>query len=172
MTPNPAAPAAPQGWFSRNWKWLVPVGCLVPMLCCGTFGAVTYFGASKMIQSSGVFTTALMKASANKDVQATLGTPLTPGLGMNGGFEEKNGRGTADFSMPLEGPKGKGTLVVKATGAGGEWTYETLEIEAGGKRINLLEGEAPAPSRDRPADDAPPPDAQPEEPAPEEPEGD
>lgn len=37
MTPqgNVGAPPAQQpGWFARNWKWLVAVGCLVPSLCC------------------------------------------------------------------------------------------------------------------------------------------
>ncbi|MFZ5444430.1 MAG: cytochrome c oxidase assembly factor Coa1 family protein [Myxococcota bacterium] len=153
MTPNPSAPAPQPGWFSRNWKWLVPVACIVPTLCCVTFGAVAYFGASKMIQASPVFAMAMAKASSNPEVQATLGTPLAPGLGLNGGYNEKNGSGTADFSLPLEGPKGKGTLVVKATGRGGSWNFQVLEVEAGGKRINLL-------------DDAPPTDE------PEQPEGD
>lgn len=170
MTPNPAAPPAQQpSWFSRNWKWLVPVGCGLPLLCCLTFGAVTYFGVSKVIQGSPVFATALAKASSNPEVQAALGTPLAPGLGLNGGIEEKNGRSSADFSIPLEGPKGKGTLVVKATGSGGDWTFQVLEISAGGKTIDLLADDRPAPRR-QPVDDGPPPNAEPEQP--EEPEGD
>ena len=173
MTPNAnlAPPPAQPNWFSRNWKWLLPVGCIVPMMCCGVFGAVAYFGASKMIQGSPVFLSAMVKANANAEVEATLGTPLSPGFGINGSMKEENGKGMADFSMPVEGPKGKGTLVVKARGNGGDWDYETLVIEAGGKRIDLLAAERAAPPPDdlAPPEDATPPDEEPaDEPAKEE----
>lgn len=45
MTPQqqqPGAPAPQQGWFSRNWKWLVGGGCLAALLCCGAFSVVGY----------------------------------------------------------------------------------------------------------------------------------
>ena len=35
---------AQPSWFSRNWKWLAGLGCVVPLLCCGSLmvlGAVT-----------------------------------------------------------------------------------------------------------------------------------
>lgn len=34
MTPQPTPPAQ-AGWFSQNWKWLVGLGCLGSLLCCG-----------------------------------------------------------------------------------------------------------------------------------------
>ena len=37
--------AMPQkSWFGRNWKWVVPVGCLTPILVCGGFFTLI-FGA-------------------------------------------------------------------------------------------------------------------------------
>jgi hypothetical protein len=45
MTPHgrqPGAPAPQQGWFSRNWKWLVGCGCLLALLCCGAFSVLAY----------------------------------------------------------------------------------------------------------------------------------
>ncbi len=168
MTPNANVhpPMQQPGWFSRNWKWLVPVGCLLPVMCCGGFGAVTYFGVSKMIAGSPVFITALSKASANPDVTAALGTPLAPGFGVSGSMNETNGKGTADFSIPLEGPKGKGTMKVVARGTGGKWDFDVLEVEAGGKRIDLLGGDrvpddAMPPDEDPPTEDAPPDDEPP-----------
>lgn len=38
MTPQP--PPAQQSWFGRNWKWLVGLGCLGSLLCCGGFSVV------------------------------------------------------------------------------------------------------------------------------------
>lgn len=45
MTPQgqqPGAPAPQPGWFSRNWKWLVGVGCLGVAGCCGVFTVAGY----------------------------------------------------------------------------------------------------------------------------------
>jgi hypothetical protein len=158
MTPNAnvAPPAQQPGWFSRNWKWFLPVGCLVPMLCCGTFGAVTYLGVSKLITESPVFKLALEKAEKNPEVATTLGTPLHAGFGVSGSLNETNGDGNADFSIPLEGPKGKGSLVVRATGRNGKWDYATLQVEAGGKTIELLNDEPIIPPNDERPDEEPP----------------
>lgn len=166
MNPNPEGPPQPKSWFSRNWKWLVPVGCVLPMLCCISFAAVTYFGASKMIEGSPAFVTALGKAANNDEVKATLGTPLKPGLGLNGEVKDSNGEGLANFTIPLEGPKGSGTLRVKGTSHDGQWTFDLMQVETGGKVIDLMVDERPVlqpkkghePSDEPPADQLPPDD--------------
>jgi hypothetical protein len=33
-----------QGWFAKNWKWLIPVGCVVPLLCCGSLTVLGLLG--------------------------------------------------------------------------------------------------------------------------------
>lgn len=36
---------AQPSWFSRNWKWLVGLGCVLPTLCCGaSMAAAMVFG--------------------------------------------------------------------------------------------------------------------------------
>ena len=139
VTPNPNAPVVQQSWFQRNWKWLLPVGCGLPVLCCGVFGAATIFGASAAMKSSEVYAEALGKALANPEVREALGEPITPGLMPQGSVETKNGKGTAELGIPLSGPKGKGTLSLKATkGSSGTWTFSQLEVEVGAKRIDLM----------------------------------
>lgn len=164
MNPNPNAPVQQPNWFSRNWKWLLPVGCLVPLTCCGVFGIGTYLGVSKIIQSSGAYMGAIAEVNANPDVDKEIGTPVTPGMGMSGEVKENNGMGTADFTTPIEGPKGKGSLRVVATGKNGQWTYTVLEVTANGKTIDVLK-----PEPERPAD-PPEEDQEPQDPA--EPDGD
>lgn len=164
MTPQgqAGAPAQQPGWFSRNWKWLLAVGCLVPMLCCGVFGVGTYFTVTKVIQGTPVFAEALEKANTNPDVTAALGQPVTPGMMLSGSVNQSGNTGTADFSIPIEGPKGKGTLKVEASMKGGDWTFQRLEAEVGGKTIDLLAG-APSPMKGagQPLPDEPPMDAPP-----------
>jgi hypothetical protein len=145
VTPDPNAPVAQQSWFSRNWKWLIPVGCGLPLICCGVFGAVTFLGATTAMKSSEVYAEALGKALSNPDVREALGEPITPGLMPQGSVETKNGKGTAELAIPLSGPKAKGTLSLKAAkGASGSWTFSHLEVEVGAKRIDLLNGAAPS----------------------------
>ncbi len=157
MTPNAETPMQQTSWFSRNWKWLVPVGCMVPLMCCGVFGLGTYVAVSKVIQNSGAYTGAIAQVNANAEVAATLGTPVTPGLGLSGSVKENNENGSADFTVPISGSKGGGSMHVVAQRRNGQWTYGTIAVTAGGKTIDVLKS-------------APPEDVPEEEPA--EPDGD
>lgn len=182
MTPQGqmGAPAQQPGWFSRNWKWLVPVGCGLPLMCCGIFGAVTYFSVSKVIQGTPIFAEAIEKANTNPEVTDALGSPVTPGMMLNGSVNQSGNTGSANFTIPLKGPKGEGSLQVDATMKGGKWTFDTLTADVAGKSIDLLAGDGPklpagtppsmngappddAPPGDLPADDELPPDEPPAE---------
>lgn len=179
MTPQgqTGGPAQQPGWFSRNWKWVAALGCLLPMTCCGIFGAATYFGVRKVIEGTPVFAEAIEKANANAEVTGALGSPVTPGFMLQGSVKQSGNTGTADFTIPLEGPKGKGSLEVSATLHGSAWTFQTLNADVGGKTVDLLAGEGvqpKLPGGGAPAvddDDAPPPDPD-DEPLPDDPPGD
>ncbi|MCC6335874.1 MAG: hypothetical protein IT380_18025 [Myxococcales bacterium] len=182
MTPQgqAGAPAQQPGWFSRNWKWLAGVGCLSLFLCCGIFGAVTWFTAKKVIEGSPVFAEALQKANLNPEVTAALGSPITPGGMVQGAVKDSGGTGTASLTVPIEGPKGKGTLYAEATKSAGKWNFTSLKADVGGKSVDLLTtppmkdllpgggappGSEPRPPGDEliPGEDAPVPDEAPPE---------
>ena len=162
MTPNPNAPVQQPNWFSRNWKWLLPVGCMVPIMCCGSFMAVTYFTVAKVIQSSSAFTQARAEVNTDPQVEAELGVPVAPGFGISGNLNEKNGIGEADFSVPIEGKKGKGDLHVVATGKNGHWTYTTIEVSTNGKTIDVLKNAQNEQPEDQPEDEKEPEDPEPD----------
>lgn len=155
MTPNAEAPMQQPNWFSRNWKWLVPVGCLVPLMCCGVFGLGTYVAVSQVIQNSGAYKGAIAQVNANAEVAATLGTPVTPGFGLSGSVKENNESGSADFSVPITGSKGEGSMHVVAQRRNGQWAYSTITVTAGGKTIDVLES---APPQDLPEEEPMEPD--------------
>jgi len=143
VNPNPQGeqPMQQPGWFSRNWKWLLPVGCMVPLVCCGGISAIAYFGATTMIQGSGAFTESMSKVNQNPEVAAALGSPVTPGFGTMGSFNQNNNSGTADFTVPLKGPNGEGSVHVVARLDNGRWEFSRIDVVAGGKTIDVLAAE-------------------------------
>lgn len=137
-TPAQTQPAP--GWWSRNWKWFVPTGCcLTPLVLGGAFVAflvVVIFGALKQ---SDAYKIAVARAKADSRVVAALGSPIEEGWWLSGNTKVNGGSGEADLSIPISGPKGKGTIYAIATKSAGEWTYSKLEvkIDSNGETIDL-----------------------------------
>ncbi len=98
---------------------------------------VLVFSAMK---SSDAYKEALQRAQTNPAVIEALGTPIKDGLFVSGTTKVENGVGEADLSIPVNGPKGSGTIYALATKSGGNWIYTKLEVEikGSGARIDLL----------------------------------
>lgn len=124
-----------RGWFGRNWKWLVPLGCLTPILAC----AGLFIGIMSMMKSSTTYADAVERAKANDEVKAALGEPIKTGFWVSGSVEVTGASGKSDLAIPISGPKDSGTLYAAATKKAGQWEYSTLELATNsGTRINLL----------------------------------
>jgi hypothetical protein len=128
-----------QSWWGRNWKWVVPVGCLAPLLVCGGIITLIFVFVVGAIRSSVPYTEALAKAKANQEVKALLGEPIEAGYSVSGTIEVSGPSGKANFTIPISGPKKSATLYVVGTKAAGNWEYSTLEVapDGGGNRIDL-----------------------------------
>lgn len=138
-----------QSWWGRNWKWVVPVGCLGLLLSCGCLGAVLFGAAFQTVKSLGgtsVVVDAVAQAKQSPEVQEALGADIQAGLSVSGSFQSSNDRGSADLSIPLDGSKTDGTLYVEAYRDGEQWRYTRLEVAVPGRPpINLLGGDAEPP---------------------------
>ena len=137
-----------ESWFSRNWKWAVPVGgcgcgCLgIILLFVFGIGA-TFFGLSKVFDESTPIKHATELAANNEKVIEVLGDSIKR-VGMpSGNVSLNNDDGEIDFSLPIKGLKSTGTIVVKGIKANGKWVYEDLYvlIKETQEQINLLEQE-------------------------------
>jgi hypothetical protein len=133
-----------KSWWSRNWKWLVPAGCLAVILVGVVLVALfattivgVVFGA---IRSSDVYQQALKEAQTNPAAVQALGTPIEPGLWVSGSISVTGLTGSADITIPVSGPKGSGTLYVVARKSAGAWEFTVLQLAVAGsaKRIDLL----------------------------------
>jgi hypothetical protein len=160
MNMTPEGNVAPRrGWWSRNWKWVIPVGCLGILASCGCLGAIAFFAASSAIKSTAAYGQAVLIATTDAEVVEVLGSPIDTGI-LQGSVKTENDSGSANFTIPLDGPKADGTLRVQATRNGGEWDFTVLQVEVPGRPpIDLKDKVGGGAQRELapPTPDAPPP---------------
>jgi hypothetical protein len=127
-------------WFSRNWKWLVPSGCLSGLVVAGAFVAIVLSIVFASMRSSDAYRQAVDRAKGSPAVTEALGTPIEEGLFVSGNVSVNGPTGSASLSIPLSGPRGEGKLFVEAKKSAGEWTFSVLVFEAGAtkERTSLL----------------------------------
>ena len=135
------------GWWRRNWKWFVPM--LAAVLLTLFVAAMLAFMSAifGMIKSSDAYQHSLQQAQRSPAAIAALGEPMKPGWLVMGNINVNGPSGDANLQIPLTGPKANGDLFVEAKKSTGEWNYQTLvlQLDNGGKRIDLLEEDAAAP---------------------------
>jgi hypothetical protein len=135
----------PRSWWGRNWKWVVPVGCLGALALPVIFAAAIVgiiFGSMK---SSWACSEGLSLARHNEKVVEVLGEPFETGWLVSGSISITGPSGTADLAVPVQGPRNSGTLYVVAHKVAGQWQFDRAEVEVDGqeKRIDLLSKKSP-----------------------------
>jgi TonB family protein len=162
MNPNPAQfggsfqPPVQQpqqkGCLGRNWKWMLPVGCLGLILAGAALVGGIVFVAMSAIKSSEVYKGALGIAQAHPTAVERLGQPIGDGWFVKGSVRFDSSGGDANFEVPVSGPKGSGTLHVRAVNHEGTWMYERLDLAGVGETVSLLDRRPDAASPDALAD--------------------
>jgi len=110
---TPTGPEAKGNWWTRNWKWFVPTGCLTILALFLVFIAsivIIVFGA---IKSTDPYKDALARAEMHPAViEASVRRSRKDFL-----FLEIRTlmapAAEANLAIPISGPKGKGTIYVK-----------------------------------------------------------
>ena len=92
------------------------------------------------MKSTDVYKSALARVVAHPSIIEALGSPIKAGFLVSGNTDVNGASGQANLSIPISGPKGKGTVYVAAVKSLGEWNYSGLvvEIEKTHRRIDLL----------------------------------
>jgi len=127
-------------WFTRNWKWFVPTGCLSILVLFGLFIAGILFGVTSIMKDSDAYKGAMAEAQNNKLVIEKLGNKIESDGMVSGSINVSNNTGNCDIQIPIKGSKGTGTLFVVATKRG-KWKYNELSvyIEKTEEEIDLLQ---------------------------------
>jgi hypothetical protein len=127
--PPPLPQTSRPNWWKRNWKWFVPLGyfgMLILFVAFVTSVALVVFTAMK---STDVYKDALARAKAHPSVVEVLGSPIKEGFLVSGNTNVNGASGEANLSIPISGPKGKGTIYVAANKSLGEWNSSGLVVE-------------------------------------------
>ena len=122
--------------MDRNWKWLVPVICVV--VVAGVVGLVALiFG---LMKSSDAYIGALARARSSPAAVAALGAPIKEGFFVLGNIRVGGNSGRATLQIPVSGPKGSATLHVDSDKTDGAWHFRqlVLVVDQTGEQIDLL----------------------------------
>ncbi len=135
-------------WWTRNWKWFVPLGCFTVALMFLVFAGSIVVIVFSAMKSTDVYKEALARAKADPAVIEALGSPIKDGFLVSGNSNVNGASGESNLAIRISGPKGKGTIYVSATKSLGRWVYSGLVVEVSGthKRIDLLQTATPASS--------------------------
>lgn len=136
MTSDSSIPKK-RGFLSRKGKWVVGISVVAAVLF--SFGILMFIGNSEVCQF------ALQRAQSSSAVTEQLGSPIRQGLFVSGSIETNGPSGHADVSIPISGPKAKGTLYAVGNKSAGEWKFETLRLAVGSNRVDLLDSSSSTP---------------------------
>lgn len=137
--PQPTPPQR-KGWWGRNWKWALPVGCLTPVLVCGGMLALIFGVVFGAIRSSDVYRESVARAQSSAAVVTALGSPVQTGSLVSGSINVNGSSGDANLAIPIHGPGGRGTIHAVAAKSDGKWHFSSLRVQVEGQaeQIDLL----------------------------------
>jgi Cytochrome oxidase complex assembly protein 1 len=138
---DPQASNRRPDWLTRNWKWLATLGCFALLLLLATFVGTIFLVVEVSFQHNGAYKQGLELAKSNRVVAQKMGQPVKAGWLATGNISVSGSLGKAEISIPIAGPKGKGTLYVVANKSADQWHLETLQVAVDGEsqRIDLLQ---------------------------------
>jgi hypothetical protein len=127
-------PSEPPQGLSKMGKVLVATAIVATfaLYCSSLMVAV-----ESMFRSSEIYQMTLKDAQDSPCVATRLGTPLTPGWMSSGDMSEGSDDGSANLSIPVHGPKGKGSLKLEAEKKSGVWKITSLVLVHDSERVQI-----------------------------------
>ncbi len=139
----PPIPKKKGDWFSRNWKWFIPLCVIGGGVLLLSSIAVVIGLVMKIIKSSEPYQESMALVRNNNAIIQLIGEPIDEGLFVKGNIQTGGTTGSADLAIPIHGPKGEGHVYVYAVKREGIWEYEVLRFVGGetGIAIEISRGE-------------------------------
>jgi hypothetical protein len=140
-----ASSATPKGAGARRVPLMIGLGCF-GVLVMGCLLIVGIFViANTAMRSSEAYQLALAAAQREPSVTAVLGAPVRAGWLTTGQVNVAGASGDASLEIPISGPRGSGTLAVRAHKSAGKWSFSSLNVRVSGRAtpLNLLAAPTP-----------------------------
>jgi hypothetical protein len=137
-----------KSWLEHNARWKIPLGCLTLIFLMGVSVTILFTVLITSFHNSDAYKQALARAAENSQVRAQMGEPIKPSWFISGQLNVNGSTGNANFSIPIAGPKGKGSIRAVAYKSAGVWRFTYLQVSIDGqpKNIDLLSAQ-PSPPR-------------------------
>lgn len=100
------------------------------------FTAVLTCSIMLALRSSAAYSAAIESASRSPEVVALVGEPVRAGFFVTGGI--RGGGRRASLRARLSGPRGRGTLEIRAVKVRGKLRFDVLKFHGQGKELDLL----------------------------------
>lgn len=146
---NPPYPLHPEpmtkSWIERNPRWKIPLGLLILMVFIGSFSCGVLWIVMTSFHRSDVYQQAMARASQDFQVRERFGEPIKASWFILGQLKVSHDTGYANLSIPISGPKGKGTIQAIAN-KNGVWRFTLLQVTISGQpdAMDLLSAQPPA----------------------------
>jgi len=142
--PSPAPPAATpphrRNWWSRNWVWFVPAGCLTILVCLALVVCAFVLLVVSAVKSSDFYRMGVARAKSDARVQAALGANLHDGMFLPGDTRMNGSLREYEFRISISGSKGKGTIYLVVAKSAGQYQIDNLSVKTNdGEIIDLNE---------------------------------
>lgn len=138
--------------YSSAGDWIEPpglskrgkmgIGLLAPTSLFVLFVIPLCFATYADMRNSDAYELTMNTAQASPCVTNALGSPLEPGWMIGGSITESSVEGSAELSIPVRGPKGKGNLDVQANKLNGTWRISSLAFMHGAVRSIIVPSES------------------------------
>jgi hypothetical protein len=116
----------------------VGIGMLAATSLFVLFVMPLFFAVDAEMRNSDAYKQSMNRAQESPCVTSALGSPLRSGWMISGSIEESSIEGSADLSIPVAGPKGKGNLNVRAKKLNGGWNIDSLIFTHGTSQSILV----------------------------------
>ncbi len=130
------APGAPPAKKKSLGK-ILGIGCLTLIIIAAIGGYFLYKGVTSLLKGSQPYKDSITAVQSNPAAVAALGEPIETDSIPSGNISLNNDDGKVDFSIPVKGPKGKGTIIVKGTKTDGVWSYQIWQLNIEGDPIPI-----------------------------------
>lgn len=132
--------ARPRAASGRTVPLAIGLGCFGVLVMGCLFIAGIFVTVVTAMRSTDAYQLALATAQREPSVIAVLGAPVRAGWFTTGHTSVAGPTGEASLEIPISGPRGSGTITVRANKSAGKWSFSCLSVGIPGRPtpIDLL----------------------------------